>query len=185
MSVPGTPEPDHEYPYLLGSPDPFQERDNEASDEASEDSDEASEDSDEASEDSEEGETSTAAASRAISTGVANRTRSMALLVMKYITSIIANQRGIPQPLHFSRAGLEFMTSFDIGPVTMWIETFRMTKASFDALLNWLIVHTVLEGSRYITAREKLFIFLYIVCQGVTQTAAAYLFAHSDETIYR
>lgn len=171
MSVPGTPEPNHEESYLPNSPEPFEESGNEASNESGESSD--------------EGETSTAAASRAVSAAVTNRTRTMALVVMQYMTFIIANKRGTPQLLHFSRAGLEFVTSFDIGPVTMWMETFRMTKVSFDALLNWLTVHTTLRGSRYITAREKLFIFLYMVCQGVTQTATAYLFAHSDETIYR
>ena len=39
--------------------------------------------------------------------------------------------------------------------------------------------------SREVSEREKLFIFLFIVCQGVPQNTVAHLFGRSDKTINR
>ena len=120
--------------------------------------------------------------------GVANRSRHRTLVLTQYVLYLQQNYRRlfqVPQPLHYSLAGQEFMHSFIGAPETMWLETFRMTSVSFGALLTWLVKNTGFEGSRYISSNERLFIFLYMLCQGVTQTAAAYLFGHSDETIYR
>ena len=120
--------------------------------------------------------------------GVANRSHIRNLAVIQYVLYLQEHFHKlfyVPQPLHFSHAGQHLIESFIDGPQTMWLETFRMTSFSFDALMGWLIKNTGFQGSSYIPAREKLFIFLYILCQGITQTAAAYLFGHSNETIYR
>ena len=119
-----------------------------------------------------------------VTTG-ANRRRTVMLALLQYITAAAANTRTPPQPLHFSMAGRAYMETFSQGPDTMWLETFRMTKRAYYGLLNWLDFNTDLGGSYFISLHEKLFIFLYMICQGITQTAAAYFFGHSDETIFR
>ena len=60
-----------------------------------------------------------------------------------------------------------------------------MSKGSFNALLEWLLVHTLLRPGRDVSGQEKLLIFLYIVCQGVTHRTAAFLFGRSEGTIHR
>ena len=135
-----------------------------------------------------EAEATEAAITTAIIAGVANRSRDRTLVLTQYVLYLQQNYRRlfqIPRPLHYSLAGQEFMHSFIGAPETMWLDTFRMTSVSFGALLTWLMENTGFEGSRYISAQERLFVFLYMLCQGITQTAAAYLFGHSNETIYR
>lgn len=117
--------------------------------------------------------------------GVVNRRRTLTWILLESMRTTYADFIRSPQRLHISKAGKIFMDSFNEGPDTMWLETFRMTKRAFYALEKWLDYNTDLEGGYFISLHEKLFIFLYMIIQGVTQTAAAYFFGHSDETINR
>ena len=77
------------------------------------------------------------------------------------------------------------LDTIENGPPLLWLQYFRMTKASFDALCGWLTTNTKLRGSLEVSVREKVLIFLFIVCQGTPQSTVGFLFGRSDETVNR
>ena len=97
--------------------------------------------------------------------------------VPRYITS--------PTTLHRRHMGVALLATIENGHPAMWQRVFRMTKPSFNALCGWLASNTMFRRGREVSEREKLLIFLYIVCQGAPQNIVAHLFGRSDETINR
>lgn len=87
--------------------------------------------------------------------------------------------------LHNRALGIMLLSTIEDAPDTIWLNMIRMTKGSFDALIEWLRLHTLFRSGRHVPEQEKLLIFLYIVCQGMTYRAAAFFFGRSEETIFR
>ena len=90
-----------------------------------------------------------------------------------------------PGTLHRRAVGNALLEGLLDGAPAMWQRLFRMTKASFEALLDWLKQDTIFKGSHRASEQEKLLIFLCIVCQGMPHNIMAYIFSRSDETINR
>jgi hypothetical protein len=64
-------------------------------------------------------------------------------------------------------------------------DVLRMPLETFEGLCAWLQEHGGLRDSRWVSAKQKLAIFLWIVAQGDSQRATAEIFQHSTETISR
>ena len=59
----------------------------------------------------------------------------------------------------------------------------RMKLETFNTLHDWLLENTKLRGSRYISIKEKLLIFIFISSQDISNRAAQERFNHSGQTI--
>ena len=76
--------------------------------------------------------------------------------------------------------------TFTKAPDTVWESIFRMPKHCFFSLLEWLLTNTNLGNTgRFVKPKEKLLLFLYIVCQGHTVRSTAYQFHRAYETVHR
>ena len=64
-------------------------------------------------------------------------------------------------------------------------DVLRMPLDTFEGLCAWLQEHGGLRDSRWVSAKQKLVIFLWIVAQGVSQRTAGEIFQHSTGTISR
>ena len=89
-----------------------------------------------------------------------------------------------PATLHRRALGKALLEGLEDGAPAMWQRLFRMTKASFEALVDWLRMNTMFKGGR-VSEREKLLIFLWIVCQGAPHGTVAHMFGRFDEIISR
>ena len=98
---------------------------------------------------------------------------------------VLAHINASPTELHDRVLGKTLISTLEDASNTIWIELLRMSKASFEALLEWLEARTPLRSGRHISVREKLIIFLYIVCQSNTHRMIAFLFGRSVDTINR
>ena len=120
----------------------------------------------------------------AIVLAVVNQRRQQQVATLQSVAFFLAHTRASPTELHSRMLGAIFLSSIEGASHTIWNNLFRMSKSSFNALFEWLQGHTLLYSGR-VSAREKLMIFLYIVCQGITHRIAAFLFGRSEETINR
>ena len=115
---------------------------------------------------------------------IARRHQMFIYIILHYL-AVIPNRTTSPATLHRRELGIALLTTIKDGAPALWQRLFRMTKPSFDTLCGWLIENTIFRRSREILECEKLFIFLFIVCQGVPQNTVAHLFGYSNETINR
>ena len=123
--------------------------------------------------------------SNAITIATAVRHHQIILIMLFLHVALNDNLKTSPTILHSREMGAMFLATIENGSPSMWRRLFRMTKPSFNALCDWLASNTMFRCSRNVSGREKLLIFLYIVCQGMPHNVAAFLFGRSDETINR
>ena len=113
------------------------------------------------------------------------RRRQMFIYIILHCLAFIPNRTTSPATLHRRELGVALLATIEDGAPALWQRLFRMTKPSFDTLCGWLMENTMFRRSREVSERKKLFIFLFIVCQGVPQNTVAHLFGRSDKTINR
>jgi hypothetical protein len=110
--------------------------------------------------------------------------------------TIIHNTEEAPQPrtrpavcevIHPDgpRGARRFASRLQNGSEKQFRELFRMSKATFEALLRWLRINEGLRGTRYQTAEQKLMVVLYILGRGRDQRAAAHKFGITQSSISR
>ena len=109
----------------------------------------------------------------------------MFIYIILYCLAVIPNRIISPATLHRRELGVALLVTIEDSAPALWQRLFRMTKLLFDALCGWLMENTMFRRSREVSEREKLFIFLFIVYQGVPQNTVAHLFSRSNETINR
>ena len=109
----------------------------------------------------------------------------MFIYMILHCLAVVPNSITSPATLHRRELGVALLATIEDGSPALWRRLFRMTKPSFNALCGWLAENTMFRRGREVSEREKLFIFLFIVCQGAPQNIVAHLFGRSDETINR
>ena len=130
-------------------------------------------------------ETTTPNMVNALVLALINRRRQQQVEALQTIAFTLSQTRASPTEVHNRGLGEVLLSSLEDSPDIIWNNLVRMSKPSFNALLEWLLGHTLHCTGRHVSVREKLLIFLYIVCQGVTHRVAAFLFGRSEETINR
>ena len=103
------------------------------------------------------------------------RSRRMLLYMILLCITFVPKYTTSPATLHRRDTGLTLLATIENGSPAMWRRVFRMTKPSFNALCGWLASNTMFRRGREVSEREKLLIFLYIVCQGTPQNIVAHL----------
>ena len=113
------------------------------------------------------------------------RRRRMLLYMLLLCLAVVPNYITSPTTLYRRHMGVALLATIENGHPAMWQRVFRMTKPSFNALCGWLASNTMFRRGREVSEREKLLVFLHIVCQGAPQNIVAHPFGRSDETINR
>ena len=114
------------------------------------------------------------------------RLNGMAILLM--IVSILQALEPSPplQSLVSHELGITWIKHIENAPSQVWQDLFRMRKRCFDLLCTWLTQRTkLLQRSTKIPLRERVMMFLYLVCQGASRRTTGHIFGRAGATVQR
>lgn len=116
------------------------------------------------------------------------KTRLNGMAVLLIIISIVQALEPSPplQSLVSHELGMIWIRHMENAPSQVWQDIFRMRKECFNLLCTWLTQNTtILQSSTKIPVRERVMMFLYVVCQGASRRTTGHLFGRAAATVQR